>query len=107
MEIMRPKPPSPIAGHPGANPAYEAWAHRHRLTRAAVYRTRTRGGGGRLGRGSSRGRVARNGRRRARTGRDRRLARGHGRRRGLGMCCRGQKAQADRQQGGVVPNGHV
>ena len=45
MEIMRPKPPSPIAGHPGANPAYEAWAHRHRLTRAAVYRTRTRGGG--------------------------------------------------------------
>ena len=37
METMRPKPPSPIAGHPGANPAYEAWAHRHRLTRAAVY----------------------------------------------------------------------
>ena len=46
MEIMRPKPPSPIAGHPGANPAYEAWAHRHRLTRAAVYRTRGRDGVG-------------------------------------------------------------
>ena len=38
METMRPKPPSPIAGHPGANPAYEAWAHRHRLTRAALAR---------------------------------------------------------------------
>ena len=49
METMRPKPPSPIAGHPGANPAYEAWAHRHRLTRAAVYRTRTRDGGLRPG----------------------------------------------------------
>lgn len=49
MEIMRPKPPSPIAGHPGANPAYEAWAHRHRLTRAAVYRTRGRDGGLRPG----------------------------------------------------------
>ena len=49
MEIMRPKPPSPIAGHPGANPAYEAWAQRHRLTRAAVYRTRGRDGGLRPG----------------------------------------------------------
>ena len=49
MEIMRLKPPSPIAGHPGANPAYEAWAHRHRLTRAAVYRSRTRVGGLRHG----------------------------------------------------------
>lgn len=49
METMRPKPPSPIAGHPGANPAYEAWAHRHRLTRAAVYRTRGRDGGLRPG----------------------------------------------------------
>lgn len=49
MEIMRLKPPSPIAGHPGANPAYEAWAHRHRLTRAAVYRTRGRDGGLRPG----------------------------------------------------------
>ena len=49
MEIMRPKPPSPIAGHPGANPVYEAWAHRHRLIRAAVYRTRGRDGGLRPG----------------------------------------------------------
>lgn len=49
MEIVRPKPPSPIAGHPGANPAYEAWAHRHRLIRAAVYRTRGRDGGLRHG----------------------------------------------------------
>ena len=54
METMRPKPPSHIAGHPGANPAYEAWAHRHRLTRAAVDRTRGRDGGLRPG-GTARG----------------------------------------------------
>jgi len=49
MEIMRPKPPGPIAGHPAANPAYEEWVRRHRLVRAAVYRTRARAGGLRPG----------------------------------------------------------